>query len=157
ANPARAGRQVIGVGDADRAPLLAAALAELGAHHALVVHGSGMDEISPLGPTQVREVREGTISEWAIEPAAFGLNVATAAELAGGTPADNARTVLRVLEGKGSPGATAAVVLNAAAAFYVAGAAASYGEGVEQARAAVRSGAGVHALERLRHAFGTRD
>ncbi len=153
ANPARAGRQVIGVGDADRAPLLAAALAELGTHHALVVHGDGMDEISPLGPTQVREVRHGTITEWEIDPAALGVARATRAELTGGSPPVNARAVLDVLEGKASPGATAAVVLNAAAALYVGGAAGSYEEGVEQARAAVRSGAGVAALERLRAAF----
>ncbi len=154
ANPARAGRQVIGVGDADRAPLLAAALAELGTHHALVVHGAGMDEISPLGPTHVREVRDGTITEWSIDPAKLGMGGATPAELAGGSPSANAHAVLSVLEGKGSPGATAAVVLNAAAALYVAGAAASYAEGVDRAREAVRSRAGVAALERLRLAFG---
>lgn len=153
ANPARAGRQVIGVGDADRAPLLAAALAELGTHHALVVHGAGMDEISPLGPTQVREVRDGAIAEWTIDPSKFGVAAATAAELAGGPPPANARAVLDVLEGKASPGATAAVVLNAAAALYVGGVATSYDEGVEKARAAVRSGAGMAALERLRQAF----
>ena len=153
ANPARAGRQVIGVGDADRAPLLAAALAELGTHHALVVHGAGMDEISPLGSTQVREVRNGAIEEWSIEPAKLGVPMATPAELAGGPPAANARAVLDVLEGKASPGATSAVVLNAAAALYVGGAAASYEEGVDHARAAIRSGAGIAALERLRRAF----
>ncbi len=155
ANPARAGRQVIGVGDADRAPLLAAALAELGTHHALVVHGAGMDEISPLGPTQVREVRNGTIQQWSIDPEKFGLGIATPAELAGGSPTANARAVLSVLEGTASPGATAAVVLNAAAALYVGGAAATYDEGVEQARVAVRSGAGLTALERLRRAFAS--
>ena len=153
ANPARAGRQVIGVGDADRAPLLAAALAELGTHHALVVHGEGMDEISPLGVTTVREIRGGTVAEWTIDPAKLGLATATAAELAGGTPAANAAVVLRVLEGKATPGATAAVILNAAAALYVGGAARSYEEGLEQARAAIRSGAGLAALERLRRAF----
>ena len=153
ANPARAGRQVIGVGDADRAPLLAAALTELGAQHALVVHGAGMDEISPLGPTEVREVRDGRIEEWTIDPIAFGLGGATAEELAGGPPAVNARAVLSVLEGKGSSGATAAVVLNAAAALYVGGAAASYEDGLGKADAAIRSGAGIDALERLRRAF----
>src|SRR5207253_6269785 len=52
ANPASAGRQVVGVADEARVPLLAGALRELGTRHALVVHGNGMDEISPLAPTQ---------------------------------------------------------------------------------------------------------
>src|SRR5687768_9910825 len=73
ANPARAGRQVVGVSDRDRAPILAGALAALGAKHALVVHGEpGLDEVSPLGPTHVIEVRDGRISRWKIDPSAYG-------------------------------------------------------------------------------------
>jgi anthranilate phosphoribosyltransferase len=61
ANPARAGRQVVGVADRQRMPLLAGALAALGSVHALVVHGEpGMDEVSPLGVTHVAEVRNGS-------------------------------------------------------------------------------------------------
>ena len=53
ANPASAGRQVVGVADARRLPLIAGALAALGSVHALVVHGEpGMDEVSPIGPTR---------------------------------------------------------------------------------------------------------
>jgi anthranilate phosphoribosyltransferase len=155
ANPARAGRQVIGVGDADRAPLLANALAELGTVHAMVVHGEGMDEISPLGATQVLEIRDGTMEEWTIDPGAFGFAAASPAELAGGLPPANARAILNVLEGRGSPGATAAVLLNAAAALYVGGAAASYREGIAKAEAALREGKGLEALYRLRRAFAT--
>src|SRR5438094_186368 len=52
ANPARAGRQVVGVADLERIPVLAGALSALGATHALVVHGEpGLDEVSPIGPT----------------------------------------------------------------------------------------------------------
>ncbi|HEY5220293.1 MAG TPA: anthranilate phosphoribosyltransferase [Gemmatimonadaceae bacterium] len=153
ANPARAGRQVIGVGDADRVPLLASALAELGSRHALVVHGEGMDEVSPLGPTRVFEVRRGEIAEWTIDPRDFGYTGSTAADLAGGLPPANAAAILSVLSGKGNAGASAAVVLNAAAALYVGGAAASYKEAVAKAEAALRAGAGLAALERLRKAF----
>src|SRR3954468_11600056 len=64
ANPARAGRQVVGVADLERAPVLAGALSALGSVHALVVHGTGMDEISPLAPTQVIEIRGQQLSEW---------------------------------------------------------------------------------------------
>src|SRR5450759_3951180 len=69
ANPARAGRQVVGVSDLERAPLLAGALSAVGTTHALVVHGEpGLDEVSPLGPTHVIEVRDGSTARWTINP-----------------------------------------------------------------------------------------
>ena len=65
ANPAGAGRQVVGVADARRVPLIAGALRTLGAVHALVVHGEpGMDEISPLGSTHVVEIRDGVMRRY---------------------------------------------------------------------------------------------
>ena len=153
ANPARAGRQVVGVAEERRLPLIAGALSELGSVHALVVHGQpGMDEISPLGETRVLEVREGTVQEWAIRPQTYGLRADAAAELAGGTPAANAAIIEEVLSGGGAPGARAAVLLNAAAAFYVAGMAGDFGDGVAEVRSALDAGRGREALERLRAA-----
>jgi len=163
ANPAMAGRQVVGVADAHRAPLIAGALADLGAVHALVVHGEpGLDEISPLGPTRVYEIvgdvdraRVPTIREWTIRPEALGLVARDAAELAGGEPAENARVVLDVLGGGGSEGARAAVLLNAGAAVYVAGLERTYEAAVERARGALDGGLGLRTLERLRAAYAT--
>jgi anthranilate phosphoribosyltransferase len=153
ANPAGAGRQVVGVSEPARLPLLAGALAALGSVHAMVVHGDpGMDEISPMGATAVLEVRDGTLHEWTIEPEAFRLPRATAAELAGGSPADNARVIEDVLGGTRRDGARSAVLLNTAAALYVAGRSASFAEGVEQATDALARGAGLRALDRLRAA-----
>ncbi|HEX4936101.1 MAG TPA: anthranilate phosphoribosyltransferase, partial [Gemmatimonadaceae bacterium] len=127
ANPAVAGRQVLGVAEVRRMPLLAGALAALGTRHALVVHGEpGMDEFSPLGPTRVVEVRDGLTHEWTVDPSEFGFPLFDARELAGGGPADNARIVQDVLGGKGTRAATAAVTLNAAAALYVAGVATDF-------------------------------
>jgi anthranilate phosphoribosyltransferase len=158
ANPARAGRQVVGVAEARRVPLIAGALAALGSVHALVVHGEpGLDEVSPLGMTHVLEVRGGATREWMIDPAEYGLRAASADELAGGDPDQNARVVLDVLRGRASEGARAAVVLNAAAALYVAGRVASYGEAVVEAVNALEAGAGMAALERLRVAYRARD
>jgi anthranilate phosphoribosyltransferase len=118
ANPASAGRQVVGVADARRVPLIAGALQALGAIHALVVHGEpGMDEISPLGTTHVVELREGTTREWTIDPARHGFAAGRADELRGGPPADNAAAVLAVMENRAPATAVAAVVLNAAAAL----------------------------------------
>src|SRR5213594_4297862 len=76
ANPAGVRRQVVGVADADRAPLMAGALARLGVEHALVVHARiGMDEIAPQGITDVWEVRSGTVTRWEVDPADHGLAV----------------------------------------------------------------------------------
>ncbi len=154
ANPARAGRQVVGVADAGRLMLIAGALAALGSERALVVHGApGMDEISPLGITTVIEVRDGALSEWTIDPAWAGVDGVRADDLVGGEPEDNARVITDVLSGGGTPAAIAAVLLNAAAAIYVSGAATTYREAIGVAREALDSGAGLAALERLRVAF----
>jgi anthranilate phosphoribosyltransferase len=135
-------------------PLLAGALAALGTTHALIVHGEpGMDEFSPLGSTRVLEVRGANQREWTVDPADYGMTGATAADLAGGSPLENAQIIRDVLGGKGSAAATAAVVLNAAAALYVAGRAATYADGIALARDGVASGIGLQALERLRAAY----
>jgi anthranilate phosphoribosyltransferase len=155
ANPAYAGRQVVGVADERRMELIAGALRELGARHALVVHGAGMDEISPLGDTKVVEIRDSRVSEWTISVRRFDFWVGvTREQLAGGPPAANAEMVLRVLGGDGPPASSSAVVLNAAAALYVGGRVKDFDEGVMCARAALESGAGLSALERLRTAMG---
>jgi anthranilate phosphoribosyltransferase len=154
ANPAGATRQVVGVADPSRVDTLAAAFAELGARHALIVHGEpGLDEISPLGTTRVLEVQNGELSEWTIDPIDYGYRGFSASDLAGGDPAENARIVLDILNGKGSNAARAAVVMNGAAAIYVSGRAKDYAEGMESARTSLESGAGLAALERLRAAY----
>ena len=154
ANPARAGRQVLGVADSGRLALLAGALAALGTEHALVVHGEpGLDEISPLGRTLVLEIRGGQVHEWVIEPARVGVTGVRSEDLAGGSAAINAEIITRTLAGQGNAGATAAVVLNAAAALYVAGAAPSYEDAVQMAREGISAKAGLKALERMRAAY----
>lgn len=153
ANPAMAGRQVVGVADERRVPLLAGALQQLGTRHALVVHGTGMDEVSPVATTRVVEIRGGAMHEWTIEPQRFGYSGLEAADLAGGPPDANARIILSALAGESNRAVRAAVVLNAAAALYVAGMAADIGAGVERAEQALDAGAGLHALEKLRAAY----
>lgn len=153
ANPARAGRQVIGVADPARLELMAGALAELGTTHSMVVHGSpGMDEISPLGPTTVIELRSREFKRWTIDPERLGFTGIDVADLAGGEPARNATVIERVLLGKGPRGAEAAVLLNAAAAIYVGGATDSLAEALATARTALTGGKGWDALGRLRRA-----
>jgi anthranilate phosphoribosyltransferase len=160
ANPACAGRQVVGVADAKRVPLIAGALRTLGAVHALVVHGEpGMDEVSPLGITRVVEIRDGSTTEWTIDPGHYGFSGGVAVELAGGPPFQNAAAVRAVLDGGAPPTAVAAVVLNAAAALYVSpGGPTNYGDAINAAREGLRNGAGLEALARLRtaHAAGAK-
>ena len=153
ANPAMAGRQVVGVADERRVPLLAGALQQLGTRHALVVHGTGMDEISPLASTKIIEIRDGKTKEWTVDPTRYGYKGLEAKDLAGGPPEANARTILAVLGGDSGRAARGAVVLNAGAALYVGGRAKNFGEGVELAEAALDNRAGLAALERLRSAF----
>jgi len=154
ANPAQAGRQVVGVADRQRMPLIAGALALLGSSRALVVHGEpGMDEVSPLGKTTVLEVRSETVSTWEIDPSWAGYTGIVASDLAGGEPADNAALIETVLAGGGPPAARAAVVLNAAAAILVSGLGSDYRDSISRARAALEEGAGRRALIALRRAF----
>jgi anthranilate phosphoribosyltransferase len=157
ANPAGAARQVVGVAERARMPLLAGALASLGASHALVVHGAlGMDEISPIGLTHVAEVRDGSVTEWTIDPTDYDFAGYSPADLAGGSPAENARTIVAVLQGQGRPAARAAVVLNAAGALYVAPGSRSFSDCVAAAASALARGAGTAALERMRTAYAPR-
>lgn len=152
-NPAGARRQVVGVSDPSLLDLIVRALAELGHHRALVVYGEpGMDEVSPSGPTRIAELADGEVRERTVTPEALGVDRVEPAELAGGSPEQNAEIIRRVLGGEDGGGAEAAVVLNAAAALVVADVADSLKEGVEVARASIRSGAAMKKLEALRSA-----
>jgi len=154
ANPARAGRQVVGVADIERAPVLAGALAALGSKHALVVHGEpGLDEVSPLGPTHVIEVIDGTTKRWTIHPEEHGFTKIAREDLAGSEPAENARIIVEILNGGGPTGARAAIILNAGAAVYVSGRVKSYAEGVAAATKSIDSGEATSVLARLKSAY----
>jgi anthranilate phosphoribosyltransferase len=153
ANPARAGRQVVGVSDLERAPILAGALSSLGTKHAMVVYGEpGLDEVSPLGPTHVVEVRDGTTTRWTIHPEEHGFRKVSREDLTGSEPIDNAKVITAVLDGKGPKGAEAATLLNAAAAIYVSGRVKSYADGIAAAKKSIESGKARDVLERLRRA-----
>jgi anthranilate phosphoribosyltransferase len=152
-NPAGVSRQVIGVAERSRAPLMAEALAALGTRHALVLHAVvGMDEISPAGATLVWEVRDGRISTWELAPGRFGLECEDLEGLAGGEPSENGARIEQLLRGNGSPAVRCATLLNAAAALYVSGNGWSFEQAADQARSALENGAGAEVLRRLRAA-----
>lgn len=148
-NPAGAGVQVMGVYEDRIVTLAAEALARLGTHRALVVHGSdGMDEITLAGPTAIAEVRDGTVSTATLEPVDFGLSTTPADEIAGGDARANASTILKVLRGQPGP-ARDIVVMNAGAVLRVAREAGSWREGAARAAESIDSGAAEAKLDAL--------
>lgn len=150
-SPARVHRQVVGVSEPELIPLIAGALDELGHERALVVHGEpGLDELSPLGPTRGVKLEDGATSPVEVLPSDLGWEGFQSEELAGGEPEENASIAREILEGRRVGAARAAVELNAAAAFYVAGRVDGLEEGLELARASIEEGAARATLERLR-------
>ena len=146
-NPARARRQVVGVADPAFIDLVVRALMELGHDRALVVYGEpGLDELSPCGPTRVAELRDGRVSGYEVTPEELGLDPVAPEALAGGEPEQNAAVVRAVLAGDQRGAARTAVLINAAAAFQVAGRTDSLADGVAAAPESMDSAA---ALDRL--------
>jgi anthranilate phosphoribosyltransferase len=146
-NPAGARRQVIGVSDPAKLETMAAALGELGTDRALVVSSAdGLDEFSVSGATRVVELRDGQLASYDVTPEQVGIERAADGAVGAGTPDENARVLRRVLEGE--PGTERSLgVLNAAAAIYVGGRAASLRDGVERARETIDSGAALRTLD----------
>jgi len=153
ANPAGVVRQVLGVADRRRAPLLAEALRLLGCQHALVVHADvGMDEVSPVGCTHVWEVTSAGVSDWRLDPRELGVTGGALEALAGGEPDENAARLAAILSGGERGAACDAMLLNAAAALYVSGRGWSLPQSMEEARRSLANGAARQSLERLRRA-----
>lgn len=151
-NPAGARRQVIGVADPALLGLIPGALQELGHIRALVVHGDpGMDELSPVGTTRVVELRDGEILEYEVSPEQLGVEPAELDGLAGGEPARNAEIIEGVLAGERGSAHTA-VVVNAAAALLVGGAADDLASAARLAESSIDEGLAAAALDRLRTA-----
>jgi len=149
-NPAGAQAQVLGVFTVDVMDLVAATLAELGTKHAFVVHGGGgLDEISLAGPTMVAEVRDGTVRRFTVAPEEFGVEPAPLAAVRGGTAAENAELIQRILEGEAGPPRDI-VVINAAAALVAAGISENFRDGTEVARSAIDSGKACKTLANLK-------
>jgi anthranilate phosphoribosyltransferase len=149
-NPAGARRQIIGVARPEHTELLARTLGALGTERAWVVHGAGgLDELSTLGHTKISELRHGSVNTFYVHPSDVGLHVAALSDLAGGTAADNAVLVERLLDGE--PGSRREIVLlNAGAALLVADRAASLADGIRLAGESVDSGRAREVLRGLR-------
>jgi anthranilate phosphoribosyltransferase len=133
----------------DVARTVADALAVLGSRRAFVVHGAGgVDELSPAGPNLVFEVADGIVHERVVDPVELGVERCEPGDLAGGSPADNARITRDVLGGAPGP-KRAAVVLNAGGAIAAAGHADDLREGLALAAEAIDDGRATERLEEL--------
>ncbi|MBI4266410.1 MAG: anthranilate phosphoribosyltransferase [Acidobacteria bacterium] len=151
-NPAGARRQIVGVPRPELTELLARALLMLGSDRAWVVHGAdGIDEISTTGHTKVSECRGGAVNTFYVHPADFGIAKASAADLKGGDAPANAAIVREVLGGARGPQRDV-VLLNAGAALFAAGAAATVREGIDRAALAIDSGAARTTLDTMARA-----
>jgi len=148
ANPAGAKRQVVGVFDSKWLEPMAAVLGALGTERAWIVHGQGLDEIATTGETQVAEWRDGAVRSFTVTPEDAGVPRATLDQLRGGDAEENAAALAALLEGAPGPYRDIAV-LNAAAAFVVAGRAETLREGAALAADAIDSGRAKLALARL--------
>lgn len=147
-NPAGANMELMGVYDQSLVEPLAQVMANLGVNRGMVVYGQdSLDEISMCAPTSVCEIRDGKFTSYEITPEQFGYERCEKGALTGGTPAENAEITKAILKGEEKGPKRQAVCLNAGAALYIAGKAASIEEGVKLAESLIDSGAALKKLE----------
>ena len=146
-NPAGAKRQLLGVFDQKWLTAIADVLEKLGSEHVMVVHSEdGLDEISIAAPTNVSELKNGSVTNYKITPEQFGFERGSLDSLKVKNSEESLSLVYSALSGKNDR-ASHIVALNAGAAIYVSGTASSLGYGVEMARDAIGSGL---ALEKMK-------
>lgn len=148
ANPAGAQAQVLGVYHPDLTPTMAEVLRLLGISRAMVVHGSGLDEITTTGETVVSELMEGAIRNYSLDCRDYGIAKAQVPDLSGGDAATNARIIRDILQGERGAGRDI-VLMNAGAAIYVGGLARDLHEGIILAGTSIDSGNALTRLDAL--------
>ena len=147
-NPAGANMELMGVYDQALVEPLAQVMANLGVNRGMVVYGQdSLDEISMCAPTSVCEIKDGKFTSYEITPEQFGYEKCEKGALTGGTPAENAEITKAILKGEERGLKRQAVCLNAGAALYIAGKAASMEEGVKLAESLIDNGAALKKLE----------
>jgi anthranilate phosphoribosyltransferase len=139
ANPAGAQAQLLGVYRPGLTSTMAEVLRILGLSRAMVVHGSGLDEITTTGETVVAELDTGSIQEYTIHCERFGIAPAQPADLRGGDAQTNAGIIRDILQGERGA-ARDIVLMNAGAAIYVGGVAQDLHEGIRLATSSIDSG-----------------
>ncbi len=148
-NPGSPKMQLLGVYDEYLVQPLAQVLVSLGIKRGMVVYGQDkLDEISASAPTTVCEISDGWYKTYVIKPEDFGIERCTKDDLKGGTPQENAKTTLAILNGEKGPKRNA-VLLNAGASLYIAGKADSLKAGIELAGQILDSCKAVEVLNKM--------
>lgn len=148
-NPAKPEYFLLGVYDEYLVEPLAKVLASLGVKRAAVVYGQArLDEISPVGPTTICELRDGYYRTTVIRPEDFGMTSGNKEELVGGVPEVNAQITWDILSGKTQGTRRNAVLLNAGTALFTAGRAEIIADGIQLAARMIDSGKAMETLEK---------
>ena len=147
-NPSRPTYMLLGVYGEHLMRPLAKVLPSLGVKRALIVHSTdGMDEISIAAPTLVHEISDGWERTYKICPEDFGITPASKEAIRGGKPDENAAVTRGILTGEITDARADVCLMNAGAAIYIGGAAASIADGIAAARAVIENGAALKKLE----------
>jgi anthranilate phosphoribosyltransferase len=145
-NPAEPEVQLLGVAEARHLEPVARTLASLGVRNALVVHGSGIDEMALHGETRAVRVSGDSFETLTITPEDAGLERRPLESLKGGGPEENAERMRALLKGVGQPAEVDAVALNCGALLFAAGLAADLRTGVATAKDVIASGGAYRRL-----------
>lgn len=148
-NPAETKRQLLGVPNEKIAKKLSEVAAKLKFDHLMLVTSKdGMDEITTTSETIVFEIKGKKLSSYTITPVQFGLKVATKKDLMGNDSSENASIIQNILKGKQGPQRDI-VILNSAAAFYIAGKTKNINHGIKLAEKSIDKGFALDVLEKL--------
>ncbi len=138
-NPAPLTGQLLGVYDESLIDTVASVLLDLGLERAVVVHGNdGLDEITTTTKSVVCEVKDGRLTKYELNPEDYGINIVKSEDIAGGTPEENAKITLDILNGVKGPKRDI-VVLNAGAALFAGKVVDSIKDGVKMAQELIDS------------------
>lgn len=148
-NPANASRRVLGVSDPNLLKKISDAMLNLGVEHALVVHGSGLDELNLCKNNAVYEIKNSEINRFTLDAADFGFNYCNLGELQVSSIPESAAAVKAVLSGKEKDAKRDIVLLNAGAAIYACGKADTIADAVTAAKDSIDSGRAMQKLEQL--------
>jgi anthranilate phosphoribosyltransferase len=146
-NPARPPVQLLGVADPRMLRRIAETLSAMGVSQALVVHGSGLDEVALHGETQAVRLCDGEITELVISPEQAGIERAPLNVVTGGDPAENSARLRALLSGRGALAENDIVILNAAALLHTAGKAATLKDAAGQTREVLLTGRASKVLD----------
>ncbi|WP_065187245.1 anthranilate phosphoribosyltransferase [Shewanella woodyi] len=148
-NPSHPDFILLGVYSPELVKPIAEVLKALGMKRAMVVHGSGLDEVAIHGDTLVCELNNAEITQYTLTPEQLGLPQSKLTDLEGGTPEENAQYTRAILQGKGQAAHQHAVAANAGCALYISGVSDSVESGTQLALETIASGRAYQLLKQL--------